>query len=128
MRNTITIVACIALMLVTDTATSSSRIIDIVDELSSSTYAGRLTGTPGNELASHYVAIFHPVRTRATSGLMITISNTLSQLGSMVHRLAIWQIKERYANRCNISGFSCGCWPRVDKQGTVEGPGVILRG
>jgi aminopeptidase YwaD len=130
MRNTITIVACIALMLVTDTATSSSRIIDIVDELSSSTYAGRLTGTPGNELASHYVAThFTQLGLEPLRGLddyyqqysqPTRFLNGSPELAIVADQGALCESLQY------LKDFHVAVGQGLTNEGTVEGPGVIL--
>src|SRR5690554_5543587 len=48
--------ACLVLLLIASGASSSPSMMDTVEELSSATYAGRLTGTAGNEMAAHYLA------------------------------------------------------------------------
>ncbi|HBG01713.1 MAG TPA: hypothetical protein DDW87_09095, partial [Firmicutes bacterium] len=129
--NTITILVCIVLMLVTSTASLGAGVIDFVNELSSSNYAGRLTGTPGNELASHYIATQFSRLGLEPLGGLDDYYQQYTQPTRFLHGLPELAIVADQGVRREplhyLKDFIVAVGLGLTNEGRVEKPGVILQ-
>ncbi|MCK9526923.1 MAG: M28 family peptidase [Limnochordia bacterium] len=128
--NTIITAICVLLMMVTNTASSSSYIIEVVDELSSPVYAGRLTGTFGNDQVAHYIASqFAHLGLEPLPGLE-NYSQEYPQPARLLTSPPELTIVADPAIRGeplqSFKDFLVAVGPGLTKEGVVEGQGVIL--
>ena len=120
--------ACLVLLLIASGASSSPSMMDTVEELSSATYAGRLTGTAGNEMAAHYLAAhFAQLGLEPLQGLEDYYQpyRQLTRRPQSPPELAILAGTEQKTLRF-LHDFVVAVGQGLTNAGAVQRPGVIL--
>lgn len=127
----ITVVTCVVLVILTSTVSSSSDIMDVVAELSSPTYAGRLTGTSGNELAAQYIATrFAQLGLESFWGLEDYYQQYPQPTRFLDGSPELTIVADHGAPRELLQypiDFTVAVGQGLTNKGAVTGPGVILR-
>ena len=132
LKKILTTVVCAAVMVVTATASSSSKMIPVVEELSSSLFAGRLTGTSGNDRATHYIAsLFAELGLEPMAGLEDYHQEYTQPARFLVDgapQLAIVSAQGEESNSLQyLEDFVVALGQGLTNQGAVTGSAVVLR-